>query len=92
LILKVETVNHSIVQRAAAPTFWFRSSSGFATLVCGIGGNFGQGLAYAARKRGLPAVICASESANALEARSMRRLGAQVRLAGRDFDAAKDTP
>jgi threonine dehydratase len=46
-------------------------------------------MAYAARKRRLPLVVFAAETANPLKLRRMRELGADVRLAGRDFDEAK---
>jgi threonine dehydratase len=45
-------------------------------------------MAYSARKRGLPLTIFASETANPLKIERMRALGAEVRLAGEDFDAA----
>jgi threonine dehydratase len=59
-------------------------------LVCGSAGNFGQGLAYAARRRGVPVTVFAAETASALKVARMRQLGARVVLAGRDFDAAKE--
>jgi len=46
-------------------------------------------MAYAARKRSLPLVVFAAETANPLKLRRMRDLGAEVRLAGHDFDEAK---
>jgi len=46
-------------------------------------------MAYAARKRKLPLVVFAAETAKPLKLRRMRELGAEVRLAGRDFDEAK---
>jgi threonine dehydratase len=58
-------------------------------LVCASAGNFGQGLAYAARKRNVPLTVFASENANPAKVESMRRLGAEVRLEGGDFDEAK---
>lgn len=58
-------------------------------LVCASAGNFGQGLAYAARRRGLPVTIFAAESANPLKIDMMRSFGARVELAGADFDEAK---
>ena len=60
------------------------------TLVCASAGNFGQGLAYCARKRNLRTVIFAALSANPMKIERMRQLGADVRLAGSDFDAAKE--
>ncbi len=58
--------------------------------VCASAGNFGQGLAYAARAHGIPLQVFAAETANPLKVARMRSLGAEVRLTGQDFDAAKD--
>jgi len=57
--------------------------------VCASAGNFGQGMAYAARKRGQRLTVFAAVTANPLKVSRMRSLGAQVMLAGADFDAAK---
>src|SRR5205823_1772262 len=43
-------------------------------------GNFGQGLARAAKRRDVTATILAPEGANPLKLEAMRRLGAEVRL------------
>jgi threonine dehydratase len=58
-------------------------------LVTASAGNFGQGLAYAGRKHGVPVVVFAAETASPLKVGRMRALGAEVRLVGHDFDAAK---
>jgi threonine dehydratase len=58
-------------------------------LVCASAGNFGQGLARAGVRRGRSVVVFAARRANPLKVEAMRRLGAEVRLAGADFDAAK---
>ncbi|MEP6621044.1 MAG: pyridoxal-phosphate dependent enzyme [bacterium] len=58
-------------------------------LVCASAGNFGQGLAHAARRRGLHVTVFAAERANPLKVAAMRSFGADVRLVGVDFDAAK---
>jgi threonine dehydratase len=58
-------------------------------LVVASAGNFGQGVAYAARSHGFPAVVFAAETANPAKVAAMRRLGADVRLVGQDFDAAR---
>jgi threonine dehydratase len=97
LLCKVESVNpirsfkgrgteyfvHRLVQRQGG-------SGALPELVCASAGNFGQGLAYAARKRGLAVTIFAAETANPLKIEKMREFGARVELAGADFDAAKD--
>jgi len=52
-------------------------------------GNHGQSIAYAAREFGVPATVWMPEEANSLKVASMRRLGAEVRFAGRDFDESR---
>jgi threonine dehydratase len=52
-------------------------------------GNFGQGVAYAARASGVPAVVFCDEHANKRKVARIRRLGAEVRQVGRDFDEAR---
>ena len=59
-------------------------------LVAASAGNFGQGVAFAARAHRVPFVVFAAEKANAAKVAAMRRLGAEVRLAGEDFDAARE--
>jgi threonine dehydratase len=52
-------------------------------------GNFGQGVAYAGRELGIPVVVFAATTASPAKVAAMRRLGAEVRLVGEDFDAAR---
>jgi len=59
-------------------------------VVCASAGNFGQGIAYAARARGIPAVVFASHHANPGKVARMRSLGAEVLQVGDDFDAARE--
>jgi peptide deformylase len=89
VVAKVETLNpiRSFKGRGAD---WFLRTSEATPVVCASAGNFGQGLAYAARARGLPCTVFASEQANPLKVERMRALGADVRLLGDDFDAAKE--
>jgi threonine dehydratase len=89
LLLKIETLNpirsfkgrgaHLLVQGIQTPT----------RLVCASAGNFGQAMAYAAQKRGIPLTVYAGTRANAYKIERMRKLGAEVILYGDDFDAAK---
>ncbi len=53
-------------------------------------GNHGQSVAYAASLFGVRAVVCAPEQANPVKVESMRALGAEVVLHGRDFDEARE--
>ncbi|HAC25206.1 MAG TPA: hypothetical protein DCE81_09850 [Cytophagales bacterium] len=88
VVLKVETMNpirsfkgrgaDLLVQNASTP------------LVCASAGNFGQAMAYATKKRGLPLTVFASVNANPFKVERMRALGATVILEGADFDAAKE--
>jgi threonine dehydratase len=59
-------------------------------VVVASAGNFGQGVAYAGRALGVPVVVFAAETANRAKVAAMGRLGADVRLAGEDFDAARE--
>jgi threonine dehydratase len=59
-------------------------------IVCASAGNWGQAMAYACRAHGRSITIYASKHANTLKVDRMRSLGADVRIAGEDFDAAKD--
>ena len=61
-----------------------------AGFVCASAGNFGQGMAYAARKRGDQLTVFAARTANSVKVARMRALGAEVVLEGADFDQAKD--
>jgi threonine dehydratase len=58
-------------------------------VVCASAGNFGQGVAYAARALGIPAVVFASHAANRAKIARMRALGAEIVEVGRDFDEAR---
>lgn len=89
LVVKVETLNPIRSFKGRGADFFAARLGSREPLVCASAGNFGQGLAWAARKRGIPLTVFAALGANPLKLDRMRRLGAQVRLAGEDFDAAK---
>lgn len=90
LHVKIETLN-PIRNFKGRGTEWFLQSmpASEVPLVAASAGNFGQGLAYAAAKRGRKLTMFAAKSANPLKVAAMRRLGADVILDGNDFDAAK---
>jgi threonine dehydratase len=58
-------------------------------LVCASTGNFGQAMAYACRKHDRPLVVFADELANPVKVGRIAEMGAELRLEGADFDAAK---
>jgi threonine dehydratase len=95
LTLKVETANpiRSFKGRGASVLISrlieATGTSPRTPLVGASAGNWGQALAYACRTAEWPLVLFAAESANPLKVERMRGLGAEVRLAGEDFDAAK---
>jgi threonine dehydratase len=53
-------------------------------------GNHGQSIAYAARLFGVRAMICVPEAANPVKVASIRGLGAELVIHGRDFDEARE--
>ncbi|PWV99022.1 threonine dehydratase [Hoeflea marina] len=94
LTLKLETANPIRSFKGRGASFLIREllARGDAEgrrLVAASAGNWGQALAYACRSAGLPLLLYASANANALKVERMRALGAEMRLGGEDFDAAK---
>jgi threonine dehydratase len=53
-------------------------------------GNHGLSVAFAARVFGVSAIVCAPAEANPVKVEAMLDLGAEVVLAGRDFDEARE--
>lgn len=95
VVVKVETVNPigcfkgrgtwlAVSELAHAGTVGERSG-----VIVASAGNFGQGVAYAGRRLGIPVIVFAAATANPAKVAAMRRLGAEVRLVGEDFDAAR---
>jgi threonine dehydratase len=90
LSLKVETLTPIRSFKGRGTEYFVHERGDGRPLVCASAGNFGQGLARAGARRGVPVTVLASVHANPLKLAAMRALGADVRLAGEDFDAAKD--
>ena len=53
-------------------------------------GNHGQSVVYAAQLFGVRAIVCVPEGANPVKLASMRALGAELVVHGRDFDDARE--
>jgi threonine dehydratase len=53
-------------------------------------GNHGQSIAYAANLFGVPASVFVPEDANPVKVESMRALGAEIVIHGKDFDDARE--
>lgn len=88
VVVKVETLNPIRSFKGRGTEYFTATLEGKPHLVCATAGNFGQGLAYSARKRGLPITVFASKNANPVKIERMRALGAEIRQEGSDFDAA----
>ena len=90
-LLKVETVNPIRSFKGRGTDYLLNRLEGVShELVCASAGNFGQGMAYACRMRGVGLTVFAADTANALKIARMRELGAKVELVAGDFDNAKD--
>jgi threonine dehydratase len=91
LVAKDETENPIRSFKGRGTGYFLADVAGDRTpLVTASAGNFGQGLAYNAARHGRSLVVFASINANPLKIEAMRRFGAEVFLAGEDFDAAKE--
>lgn len=88
-LLKIETLNPIRSFKGRGCSALVHGMRGATPLVCASAGNFGQGLAHAARSRGIALTVFAAEGANPLKVERMRGFGATVVLAGKDFDEAK---
>ena len=59
-------------------------------VICASAGNHAQGVALAAKRRGIPAVIVMPATTPEIKIHAVRRLGGEVVLHGEDFDGAYD--
>jgi len=93
LALKVETLNPIRSFKGRGTDFLFQTFGAEKphTVIAASAGNFGQGLAVAARKHGAKCIIYVAGDANPLKVAAMRRFGAEIRVAGDDLDSAKST-
>jgi threonine dehydratase len=95
VVVKVETVNPIRSFKGRGTWVVVRGLAGEGRIgaerpiVAASAGNFGQGVAYAARSLGVPAVVFTSRHANRAKIARMRALGATVIETGEDFDDAR---
>ncbi|HXE46282.1 MAG TPA: pyridoxal-phosphate dependent enzyme [Conexibacter sp.] len=89
LIVKVETLNPVGSFKARGASVLARSLDPASTWVCSTAGNFGQGLAYAARERGARIDIFVSPAVADFKVQRMRALGAVVEVSERPEEAAR---
>src|SRR5437879_6974296 len=90
-VLKVESINPIRSFKGRGTDYLLHRLAGdHQGIVCASAGNFGQGMAYACRKRERTLTVFAARGASPLKVERMRALGAKVELEGDDFDEAKD--
>ena len=89
VVVKVETLNPIRCFKGRGASFLVSQLEPGAHIVTASAGNLGQALAYACRAKGVGIVVFAARNANAFKVDRMRALGAEVVIAGDDFDAAK---
>ena len=95
VVVKVETVNPIRAFKGRGTWVAVHGLAGEGSIgpdrpvVVASAGNFGQGVAYAARALGIPAVVFTSRNANRAKIARMRALGATVIEEGEDFDDAR---
>ncbi|HEX7347376.1 MAG TPA: pyridoxal-phosphate dependent enzyme [Candidatus Limnocylindrales bacterium] len=95
VVVKVETVNPIRAFKGRGTWVAVHGLAGQGRIgpdrpvVVASAGNFGQGVAYAARAIGVPAVVFTSRNANRGKIARMRALGATVIEEGEDFDDAR---
>lgn len=90
LVVKIETLNPIRSFKGRGAAYVVAQVPAGTTLVCASAGNFGQAMAYACRAKGVNLIVYASVNANPLKVERMRAFGAELRLYGEDFDAAKN--
>jgi threonine dehydratase len=90
LVVKVETLNPIRSFKGRGTEYLTACLDGRPHLVCATAGNFGQGMAYSAHKREIPLTVFAALNASPMKVERMRTLGAEVRLAGEDFEGAHE--
>jgi threonine dehydratase len=59
-------------------------------VICASAGNHAQGVALAAQRRGIPAVIVMPQTTPSIKVNAVRNLGGEVLLHGDDYDSAYD--
>lgn len=76
--------------RGALPTIEKFRRDGASSVVTASTGNHGAAVAWACRRLGLSSIVYAPEKASRAKLALIEAQGAEIRLTGRDLDAAKD--
>ena len=90
VVVKLETANPLGSFKGRGADFLVRDLEPGRHLVCSTGGNFGQALAYAGRRRGFPVDVFVSASLDAGKLARIRALATEVFVVEGDEERAKD--
>lgn len=90
VIVKVETLNPIGSFKGRGTSLLARELNPERTWVCSTAGNFGQGLAYVARKRGAAIRVFVSADVPSAKVERMRALGARVDVRDNPQKAARE--
>lgn len=89
VVVKVETANPLRSFKGRGAEFLMSELGAGRTVVCSSTGNFGQAVAYAGRRRGIPVEVFTPAAANPFKVARMRAFGARVTPVGIDSAAAE---
>ena len=89
ILVKVETANPLRSFKGRGADFFMSGVDGRRTVVCSSTGNFGQAIAYVARRRNIAVEIFVPESINPTKLARMQAFGAHVTAIGHDSAAAE---
>ena len=88
LVLKIETLNPIRSFKGRGAQYFVSQRTDDTPIVCATAGNFGQGMAYAARQRGIPLTVFTNTNASPIKVERMSALGARVLGVGTQPDEA----
>ena len=89
IIVKVETANPLRSFKGRGADFFINGVEAGGKVVCSSTGNFGQAIAYAARRRDIVVEIFVPETINPTKLARMQSFGARVTAVGHDSAAAE---
>jgi threonine dehydratase len=89
-ILKVETLNPVRSFKGRGVEYYLASRPHGSSVVTASSGNLGLAMAFGCRKRGMSLKVFAGSNASSIKIQGIRAFGADVVLAGKDFDESKE--
>ncbi len=90
VVVKVETANPLRSFKGRGADFFMRQVDPRSSVVCSSTGNFGQAMAFAGRRRGIPVEVFVPENVNPVKLARIRAFGARVEVVGADSAASEE--